>query len=217
MMATLTVAFTLILRVPIPNFPVFYLTAGILWHFFTNSVQSATNSVVGGAALVKTTSLPRYLLPIVTVMSQMINLATEMMLLFGLYFVYPSGFNLNLTLLFYPVLLLTLTVLIIGLGFIAAAANIRFRDTFYIVSSATMIGFWVTPILYDVSMAPPWIANLLTLNPLAGIFEGSRQIIMFGRLPPIHHLVPSFMSAILVFIIGCLVFRKENVTAADYV
>lgn len=217
MMATLTVAFTLILKVPIPNFPVFYLSAGVLWHFFTNSVSSATNALTSGGTFVKTTNLPRYLLPIVATCSNFINLATELTLLFGMYFVYPTGFSLNITLLFYPFLLLLLVIFTIGVGFITASANVRFRDTGYIVSSVLMIGFWFTPILYDVSMAPAWIGNILRLNPLAGILEGARLIIMFGRMPALRNLVPSILATVLAFTIGSLIFRKENVTVADYV
>jgi lipopolysaccharide transport system permease protein len=155
-------------------------------------------------------------MPVATVLSQVIGLGIETLLLLAVYFVYPDGYTFSAAWLFLPVLALITLLLAAGVTFVTAPLSVRYRDVDYIVQSVFTFGFWLSPILYSTSMAPPWLARLLRLNPAAGILEGAREIVMQGRVPDPVSLVPAIVAAVLFFVFGAAYMRKANLTAADY-
>jgi ABC-2 type transport system permease protein len=217
MMATMTVAFRYIMRIQIKNFAVFYLIGAIYWQFFSNAITSGGNSLMDNGGAVKTTTFPRFLFPVAAVLSQLIHFAMENVLIVLFFFFFPSAYNFNGTIVLLPVLVVVLLMLVIGLSLMLAPIHPRYRDLQYIVSSVLTVGFWLTPILYSTSMAPPQLRPILRLNPIGGIIESAREIIMRGRLPSGVYLLPAVAIAIVVFIVGCAVFRRQNVRVADYV
>ena len=157
MMVTITVAFDHILKVPIPNFPIFYLIAAMFWQWFSNGVLAATGTFINDAPLVKKTTFPRFLLPVANILANGINFLMEWLLVILFYFVFPDAYRFNITLVILPLLVLIEFVLLVGLGLATSAMNVRYRDVFYLVTSAITIGFWASPILYSTSMAPGWL------------------------------------------------------------
>ncbi|MFO0566313.1 MAG: ABC transporter permease [Polyangiaceae bacterium] len=217
MMATVSLAFTHILKIRIPNFVVFYLIAAIFWQWFSNGTLAATGSFVENASLVKRTSFPRYLLPVAAVLANGINFLLEWVLVFGFYFVFPTAYRFNVTILaLVPLSFLELMILV-GVGLSTSALNVRYRDVYYIVTSVLTFGFWLSPLLYSTEMAPPTLRALLRLNPLAGVMEGARDVVMAGRWPRLENLLPAVATATVVFLIGCAVFRRQNLQLSDYV
>jgi ABC-type polysaccharide/polyol phosphate export permease len=217
MMVTVTIAFVYVLRVDIPNFPVFYLIGALFWHCFSNATTGAAGTFVEYGALVKRTTFPRYLLPIARVLSNFLNFLMECVLLFAFYFVFPDAFVLTYRVIALPFLVLLLFVMLVGISMMVAAMNVQYRDVFYIVTSLITVGFWFSPVLYPTSMATsPALRMILRINPLSGVIEGAREVIMQGKWPNPEHLVPGIVMSVVVFMIGCLVFRKFNLTLADH-
>jgi lipopolysaccharide transport system permease protein len=217
MMATLTIAFQYVMQIRIKNFAIFFLIGSVYWQFFSNALNAGTGSLLANGGLIKTTTFPRFLFPIAGILSQLIHFAMESVLILAFFFFYPSAYSLNATLLALPLLVLLLLMMLVGVVFITSALHTRYRDLQYVVSSVLTVGFWLTPILYSTSMAPETIRPLLRLNPVGGIVEGAREIIMGGRLPTLDLLLPAIIAAFVLFFFGCAVFRQENVHVADYV
>lgn len=217
MMATLTIAFQYVLRVRIPNFAVFFLIGTVYWQFFSNALNAGMSALMDNGALIKTTTFPRFLFPVAVVLSQLIHFAMESLLILAFFFFFPSAYTFNVTLVLLPLLVLLLVMMLIGMTFIAAPLHARYRDLSYVVSSALTVGFWLTPILYPSSMAPPTLRPLLRLNPVGGVIESAREIIMRGHWPALDLILPPVVAAVVLFLLGCAVFRRENVRVADYV
>lgn len=217
MMATLTIAFQYVMQIRIKNFAIFFLIGTVYWQFFSNALTGGTGALTDNGGLIKTTTFPRFLFPVASILSQLIHFAMESVLILAFFFFFPSAYNLNATLLALPLLVLLLMMMLVGTVFITSALHTRYRDLHYIVSSVLTVGFWLTPILYSTSMAPERLRPLLRLNPMGGIIESAREIIMEGRLPSIDLLVPAIVAAVVLFLTGCAVFRRENVHVADYV
>lgn len=216
-MATITIAFTYVLKIPIPNYAIFYLTAAVFWHFFSSTVSAATTSLMSGASMIKRTTFPRFLIVIAPVLSHLISLGLEGILLFALYFVFPDAYQFSITLVALPLLVLLIFLQVAGIGLMTSGLNVHFRDVQYIVNSMMVVGFWVSPLLYSSSMAPPGLAPLLHINPLTGVMDGARDIVMYGRWPDPAYLIPSAIWAVVLFLAGCAVFRRLNLTTADYI
>jgi ABC-type polysaccharide/polyol phosphate export permease len=217
MMVTMTVAFQLVLKVKIPHFPVFYLIGSVIWQFFTNVLLATTGSMTENAGLVKRTTFPRFLFPIAAALSHVIHLGMELGLVFAFFFVFPDAYHFNVTLLALPLLLALLLVILIGVGLMTSTLHVKFRDLYYMVTSLITVGFWGTPILFTTEMAPPWARVLFRLNPLAGVIEGSRDIIMKGQWPQLAYIVPAAIMGVVLFFLGCVVFRRQELEMADYV
>jgi lipopolysaccharide transport system permease protein len=217
MMVTITIAFDYILRVPIPHFPIFYLVAAVFWQWFSNATLAATGTFIDNGALVKKTTFPRYLLPIASVLANGINFLMEWLLVFAFYFIFPAAYRFNITLVALPLLAVLQLVMMIGVSLITSTLNVRYRDVYYIVTSMITIGFWASPILYSTAMAPEWLRRILRLNPLSGVMEGARRVVMHGTWPDPPTLLPGLATALVVFIVGCIVFRAQNLRLSDHV
>lgn len=217
MMGTLTIAFQYVLRLQIKNFAIFFLIGTVYWQFFVSALTTGTNALLDNGGLIKTTTFPRFLFPVAAILSQLIHFGMESVLSLAFVFFFPSAYNLNGTIIALPLLVLLLVMMLVGLVFITSTLHAKYRDLSYIVSSALTVGFWLTPILYSTSMAPPSLRPLLRLNPVGGIIESARAIIMHGQWPPFELLLPGIVTALVVFFTGCAVFRRQNVRLADFV
>jgi ABC-2 type transport system permease protein len=217
MMVTLTIAFKHILKVQIANFQIFYLVGAVIWQFVSNSVLATTGSMLDNAGLVKRTTFPRFLFPVAAVCSHLIHFGMEMLLVFAFFLIYPEAYHFNASLLALPFLALFLVVINVGIGLTTCGLNVRYRDVYYLVTSVLTMGFWITPILYSTDMAPPWLRPILRLNPIGGVIEGARDVIMHGIWPRTEYVLPALVTAVTLFFIGCAVFRRQNLHIADYV
>lgn len=217
MMITMTIAFQYVLRVQIKNFAVFFLIGSIYWQFFSAALTASSNSLIDNGGLVKTTTFPRFLFPVAAVLSQLIHFAMENLLVVAFFFFFPSAYTFTATVVALPLLVLLLMMSAVGVGLLLSPLCPRYRDLQYIVSSVLTVAYWFTPILYSTSMAPPRLRPILRLNPVGGIIESARDIIMRGQWPSGEYLLPAAVSGVVLFLLGCAVFRRQNVRVADYV
>lgn len=174
LLAVYSFVFQVVLRSGIPRFG-FYLLAGLLvWNFFAGAVGTATSAVIGNAGLVKKVRFPLSVLPMTSVGFAAVHFALQLlMLVVVMAAMGDTAFLGPHLLLLIPALLVAL-VLTVGVSFLVAALNVRYRDTQHIVEVALMAGFWVNPIVYSVSLVKAqlgtgWLADLYYLNPMAGV------------------------------------------------
>ncbi len=141
------VIFSYVFRNGIPDYHV-YLMAGLLaFTAFSSGVSGASTSVVGNAGLVKKVRFPRLVLPLSGVGFSLVQLALQLPVLFGIALVSGIWFIGLPFLLIVPALAL-LVLLTTALGTLAAALNVRYRDTSHFVEIAMLVWFWLNPILY---------------------------------------------------------------------
>jgi ABC-type polysaccharide/polyol phosphate export permease len=105
----------------------------------------------------------------------------------------------------------------LGLGFTVSALNPFIRDVSQIVGVAIQIGFWATPIFWDLGMMPPKIQTIIKLNPMYYIVQGYREsfiyFLPFWRHP--YQTLYFWFIAVIIFIIGAFVFKKLKPQFAD--
>jgi lipopolysaccharide transport system permease protein len=216
MMVTVTVAFQYVLGVSIPNFAVFYLIGAVFWQFCVNATLAALGSLVDNAGAVKQTTFPRFLFPIAAVLSHLIHLGMDLVLVFAFYLFFPNAYRFNATLVALPLIVGAMLVFLVGAALLTSGLFVKYRDLHYIVTSLFTVGFWATPIIYPLTMAPPSLQALIRLNPMTGIVEGARAVLMRGEWPAAHDLVPTLLVGSALFAIGCAVFRRQNRVVADF-
>ncbi len=205
LMLVYALVFAVYLRVPIDNYAVFLFTGLLPWLWFASSLGHAAGVIVGSGALVKRVLFPAEILPLVSVLSNLVNLLLSLPLL--LLFLLAFGIRLGPALVFLPLLLSIQLVLTVGLALPLAALNVHLRDVEQILTNALVLLFFLSPILYPVDTVPVTtrIGDIATiplrplyfLNPVAGLIQSYQNIFFYGREPHWIHLgmVAAFAGA----------------------
>jgi ABC-type polysaccharide/polyol phosphate export permease len=174
-----------------------FLFSGLLpWLWFSSSLDHAAGVIVGSGSLVKRIMFPAEVLPLVSVLSNMVNMLLSLPLLFVFLLVF--GIRPGPVLAFLPLLLLLQLALTAGLALALAALNVHLRDVAQILTNGLVLLFFLSPILYPVSTVPTTVrlGDMLTvplrplyfLNPVAGLVQSYQNIFFFGREPHWIHL-----------------------------
>jgi lipopolysaccharide transport system permease protein/teichoic acid transport system permease protein len=195
---------------PVEDVPfVVWLSAGMCsWFVFSEILSESANSVVANANLIKKTLFPSQILPIVKIASAFIAHSVFILVLLGLILLNRLPPHIiNLQFIYY---LFCLSILSLGLGWAVSALNVFIRDVGQIVSVILQIGFWATPILWNIELMPEKIQFLFKLNPLFYIIRGYRDSFVYF-VPFWHHPLQTvyfWVVASCVFITGALIFQK---------
>lgn len=219
MMITLTVVFTVLIRIAdIHRFPLFILTGLLPWNFLANSLTISTGSVVNGAHLIKKVYFPREVLPLVSVFSELIHFFLALAVLFALL----PFFRVDLTrwVIFLPLLMFIELIFTIGLALLLSTVNVFYRDTQSIVGVVTNAWFFLTPIVYPLSTLPQnyQIAGLtidvqslvMTFNPMAALVSCYRNVILEGVPPVFGTWFTALIMAVFLLLVGYVVFGRHS-------
>jgi lipopolysaccharide transport system permease protein len=183
MAAVYTVAFRLIVKVPIENFPAFLLSGLLPWMFFSAALASATGSVVDNSALVRKVAFPRVILPLAAVGSQLVQFLLMYTVIVPLLVLFGVGFSLALLVLI-PLIVLQV-VFTIGLSLALATAYVYARDTRHLLDVGLQVWFWITPIVYSAALVPAVLASALRWNPMAHFITAYQGIVVNRAAPTI--------------------------------
>ncbi len=194
----LYIIFTVVFKVgkDIPFFPSYLLLGLVLWTFFVEATMSGMNSIVGRGDLIRKVSVPKYVIVMSTTASAFVNFCLNMIIVFA--FMFVGDVPLRWTIFAAPVFIAELVILSLAMSFLLAALYVKFRDISHIWEVMLQILFYATPILYSFTIVPHKLAKLMSLNPLAQIFQDVRSLMItadtittkeifgsqFGRLLP---------------------------------
>lgn len=213
MILVYTVIFSQIMRAKLPGIDsVFaysiYLCAGVLaWGLFAEITSRAQNIFLENANLLKKLSFPRLCLPVVVV----VNSALNFVIIFGLFtlFLLVSGnFPGPAYLAVFP-LLATLMAFAIGLGITLGVLNVFFRDVGQFFGIFLQFWFWLTPIVYPVTILPPRVQALMAYNPMTPLMTGLQNALVLGQWPHWSELAYPATLAILFCLLGMRLFQKH--------
>jgi lipopolysaccharide transport system permease protein len=217
LVAVYTVIFTRFVPVDTGEMPyiIFSYVALVPWTLFASSLADMSNSLVQNMNLVTKIYFPREVLPIAAMLARLLDFGVAAGLLVILIVVYrvpifPMGW------LFLPLILAIQLALALGLGLTGAALNVFTRDVQPLLALIIQLWFYASPIIYPVSLVPERFRPLYFLNPMAGILEGYRDVLLNGRLPGAY-LVPSAAISLVVFVIGYWFFKRVEFLFADII
>lgn len=195
---------------------VVWLTSGMApWFFFAETLMASTGAVVGNAPLVKKTLFPSQILPVVKLLSGLITHGVFLIILFGLLLLQHIGIGFYVVQFMYY--LFCLSVLTLGFSWIFASLNVFLRDVGQIVALVLQVGFWATPIFWDISMMSPRVQQWLKINPVYYVVQGYRESFI-NFIPFWHHpkyTLYYWLFTGVVFVLGAYVFRKLKPQFAD--
>lgn len=189
----LTLAFSIIMRVSVGDVPyfLFALSGLLVWNFFAHGVADATESLVAHANLVTKVPFPRELLPLSAVAARCVDYFFSLAIVVALSLVLGQGAHVSL--LWVPLLLLLGIQFTAAIGLLLAMGNLYYRDVRQLVTILLPLWMYLTPIIYPPDVVPEAFRFLLWINPVAGLVEAHRDVILYGQAP---EWLPLFAAAI---------------------
>jgi lipopolysaccharide transport system permease protein len=117
---------------------------------------------------------------------------------------------------YFPVILLIQVALGLGLGFVGAALNVFYRDIKHLIMLGLQIWLYASPVIYPVSVVPVRFRSLYFLNPMAGVIEAYRAVLLHGKAPDLY-LLGSAFAALAILLAGYGFFKRVEFQFADVV
>lgn len=195
-------------------YPIFSYSGLLLWTFFSNSVGVASSSLLNDARLISKVYFPRLILPISTTLVSVIDYFVASVVLLGLMLYFRIPFT---PLIFLALIILFFTWLLAsGLGLLFAALNVKYRDVKYVIPFFFQLLIFVTPVIYPVSVSGrfKW---LLWLNPMSGLIEAHRAVILGNYSVDWRMLGVSILLTLIIFVGGISYFKSVERYFADII
>lgn len=216
--AMLAVVFSLIVPIDVGGQPyfLFAFVATAPWTFFAGSLTDMTESLVTNMSLVNKIYFPREVLPIAAMAARLADLAVAAAF-FGLAaLVYGAPLPLA-ALLGLPAVLLVQLALTVGLGLAGAALNVFVRDVRPMLALVLQLWFYASPVLYPLDKVPAGVRPYYDLNPMVGIIDGYRSILLDGTLPGGRSFALAAGISVGVCLAGYALFKAAEHRFADVV
>jgi ABC-2 type transport system permease protein len=216
-LTVLTIVFSFLVRLPTGDvpYPIFLFVALVPWTFTSNSIATATGSLVTNSTLITKVYLPREIFPISSVLAKMVDLFLSAIIL--LIFLIVFGVKPHLTLFLIPVIFVIQTALIFGISFILSAIDVFFRDVESVLGVFLTVWMYLTPIIYPPELIPPKFMPIFNLNPMMPIINAYRNVIIYGVLPPWQSFIYATVFSFAIFILGYFFFKGRAKYFADVI
>jgi lipopolysaccharide transport system permease protein len=157
-------------------------------------------------------NFPRITLPLIVVGSAMVN---NMALLLTAFLILPIlGFKPETEWIWLPLLLLITAALAAGIGLLLGTLNVFSRDVGQVAAVVLQFWFWVTPIVYPVSIVPEAFRSTLALNPVVPLVDAYQRVIVYGVSPSVELLTTAAVAMVLLAL-ALIVFRRASSELVD--
>ncbi len=202
---------------PLNNVPfVVWLTAGLApWFIFSEIISGSTNIIVINSHLIKKTIFFPQILPIVKILSSLVTHSVFLVVLLVLL----GSQKMHFSFYYFQALyyLFCLLILSLGISWALSALNVFLRDIAQLVTVVLQVGFWVTPIFWDINMMPSDIQWYLKCNPVYYIIQGYRDSFITFQPFWAHPYYTLYYWGItgVILVSGALIFRKLKPSFPD--
>jgi lipopolysaccharide transport system permease protein len=215
-----TFVFSQLMRASLPGsegdtfaFSVF-LCAGILpWIFFTDVFSRLSTVFTDNSSLIKKTPIPKSCFPVIVIGGCLINFLISL----GIFFVFliligkwPGIAVLNM----FPIVVLQ-TIFAAGLGVFFGVLHVFFRDVSQFIGVILQIWFWLTPIIYPLSVLPVYAQGVVAANPMAPVVNAYQGIFLLGRAPDWGALTAFLILALLSLVLAHWFFMRQQRELVD--
>jgi len=196
-------------------YPIFSYSALVPWTYFSNSVSLSGNSLVQNAKLIGRVYFPRAIIPASSALGGLVDFAIAYSIVIGMMFFYNIPFTLGI--LWWPILIIPMVFLVVGVGMILSALNVKYRDIKYAIPFLVQSWLFISPVIYPTSMVPEKYRALLALNPLTGLINAFRASLLPGREIDFGLLGISCIVILVIFTVGSIYFHKTEREFADII
>lgn len=177
----LTIALSQLLRFEIQNYPIYLLTGLLVWNFFSQTTLTAMSNLIWGSSLIKRIYIPRTIFAVSVLGNGLVNFSLGLIPLAVIMLAMRQPFHWTLLLL--PLALLLMSMFTLGLTLLLSTLAVLFVDVVDMFSVVLSAWFYLTPIIYPLSIIPENLLPIMRLNPMNLMITLFRDLIYEGSLP----------------------------------
>jgi lipopolysaccharide transport system permease protein len=217
MMLIFTIIFSLFARMPSEGAPyaLFAYAALLPWTYFSTALANGTSGLVSHTQLVTKVYFPREILPITYVLAALFDFLIASTVLAGLMIYYRVP--LTIKALYAVPIVVILTCFAAAMSLFFSATQVRFRDIGVAVPLILQLWMFATPVIYPLSAVPARLRPVYVLNPMVGIVDNFRQVILNGAAPDFYSLGLSAFLSIGLLLFSYTYFKHMEATMADII
>ncbi|MCJ7715457.1 MAG: ABC transporter permease, partial [Anaerolineales bacterium] len=214
-MIIFTVVFGNIAKINSEGIPyaIFSYTALVPWTYFSSSLTDSSRSLISSKNLITKVYFPRLVIPIAPVLAKLIDFGISFLILIGM--IVWFGIKPSIWATFIPVFVLMMMLTAAGAGMWLTALSIQYRDIQYGSSFFIQLLMYISPVIYPASNVPDKFQLVYALNPMVGVIEGFRAVLLGTHSMPWFYIGIGSASAVVLFISGALYFRRMERYFAD--
>lgn len=206
-MILLTIIFSTIFGKAIVNYPVYFLSARSVFEFFSASTNTAMRSLKSNKNILTRTAAPKYIFVVGSVISEILNLGIKLIILVFVMIATNAPFHFEtIPLAIIPIL--TLTVMVIGMGFVLSIVCVYYTDIQHLWGVVMMMFMYGSALFYPMEIIPEPYHSFMVLNPLYWIITQFRSFAIYGVMPDMLNMFNAIVLALIVFVFGLIVFKK---------
>ena len=200
--------------------PLFYLAGITAWNYFADCITKTSTVFKDNANIFGKVYFPRLIMPLSIVTSNLVRFGVQMLLFLAVmaYFAAVGAeFRITSAILLFPVLILMMAFLGLGLGLIITAMTTKYRDLSFLVTFGVQLLMYMTTVIYPLSAAPVKYRRLIGLNPMTGIIEAFRYAFLGKGEFSAWILGYSAAVTLTILILGLALFNKTERNFVDTV
>lgn len=200
------IAFKIFMRIQVEDYALFLIAGLFPWQWFANSVNFSPRVFLSNSNIVKKINFPRNILPLSSVIQDMIHFILSIPVIVLFVFIYHKSPTLS-WLYGVPVLLAIQFTIIYGVSLMVSSINLFFKDLERLIGIFMTLLFYFTPVLYPETMIPQRLKYLIYFNPLAPLMLSWKNLFLKGTMEPIYIML-SFAYSLIIFMLGYAVYKK---------
>lgn len=185
----------------------------IVFGFFADCINRAPSLIVSNVNYVKKVVFPLEIMPVVSVISSVINMSVGF-LIWAFFYFYLYG-SVNLTFVFFPVILLPFYIFSLGLVYLLSALGVFLRDINQVIGVIVSGLMFLSPVFYEADRFPEQYRIYIDMNPLTVPIESMRSLLMKGDLPDLLSWMVYLFFSLVIFSLSYLLFQKARRGFAD--
>ena len=214
LLGTIYTIFSIFLGFKMDHYPLILLLGIILWNFFSESTLSSIDNLISKKEIIKRMPLPLSIIILSACINTLITAIINLLIFSCILII--AQIELSWLILLFPILLLLLFILSVGLSFILSALNIFFRDLRYIWEIILQLVFWATPVIYTLNLVPEKFLPYYLLNPLAQIINSARNLLLEQTLN-LNSLLIILLTSLIFFLIGSGLLTKLRYKIIEHI
>ena len=195
-------------------YPLFSTVAIIPWTYMSTAMSTSSQSLVTGQGMLGKVYFPRLLFPVTPVLTHMVDFMISMVLVICVAVYYKVSLSWNIV--FLPLFILMMMAVPLAVGLWLSSLSIRFRDVKFAMQFVIRMLMYSAPIVYSASSIPESYRLLYSLNPIVGVIEGFRAVLI-GQDIPWQYIVPGMASTAVLLVMGALYFKRTERVVVDVI
>lgn len=196
-------------------YPVFVYSALLPWTSFSSALSNGTVSLVSNSGLITKVYFPREILPLTNLVASVFDFIIASTILFGLMTYYQVP--IRITVLYALPIFMLQTMFAGAVILFLSATNVMFRDIGLALPLLTQLWMFATPVAYPLTAVPAGLRPFYVLNPMVGIIENFRRVVLQGLAPDFQLLGISIAVTLILLPIAYIYFKHIEATAVDVI